>query len=271
MQACALAAQNQYEIAGEIESIVVGGAAFVETDNPEIVTLEHFKCTDQIDDARDAEVFGCAGAGFDGCRAEGRGATLSEENAIDTCAIGDAKKGAKVLRIFNAVEGEEEARGRGAGKIGCEEIFEREKFLRVDERDDSLMGGRFGGEGKMLARFLADADAGLAALGNEAVEACVVALASDQDVIEAPTAGLESFLDRMQAVENFHKEIVDGVTIGVCLRKSALQRLKPIIILCVFGAPEAVSFQDPIYATISIQSGRCFAPAAAAFAGARQR
>jgi hypothetical protein len=31
-----------------------------------------------------------------------------------------------------------------------------------------------------------------------------VAFASDEDVIEAAAAGLDSFRDRMQAVENFH-------------------------------------------------------------------
>ena len=32
----------------------------------------------------------------------------------------------------------------------------------------------------------------------------VVALAGDENVVEAAAAGLESFGDRMQAVENFH-------------------------------------------------------------------
>ncbi len=90
------------------------------------------------------------------------------------------------------------------GGIGREEIFEGEELLRADERDDALVGGSFGGERELLARLLKDADAGLAALGDEAVEAVVVALAGDEDVVEAAAAGLESFLDRMQAVENFH-------------------------------------------------------------------
>ncbi len=67
------------------------------------------------------------------------------------------------------------------------------------------MGGCLGGEGELLARFLADANAGLAALGDEAVKTFIVALARDEHVVKAAAAGLESFRDRMQAVENFHE------------------------------------------------------------------
>jgi phosphopantetheine adenylyltransferase len=67
------------------------------------------------------------------------------------------------------------------------------------------MGVGFSGESELLARPLKDADACVAALGDEAGEAVVVALAGDEDLIEAAATGLESFRDRMQAVENFHR------------------------------------------------------------------
>ena len=66
------------------------------------------------------------------------------------------------------------------------------------------MGGSFCGEGELIARFEADADACVAALGDEAIETVVVALAGDEDVIETAAAGLESFIDRVQTVEDFH-------------------------------------------------------------------
>ena len=59
--------------------------------------------------------------------------------------------------------------------------------------------------GELLARLFQDANAGLAALGDEAGQAGIVALARYQNVIEAAAAGLERFLDRVQAVENFHE------------------------------------------------------------------
>ena len=69
-------------------------------------------------------------------------------NAVDAGAIGNAEERAKVLRVFNAVEGEDEASGGFAcGRAGREEVFEGEKFLRADERDYALMRGGFGERG----------------------------------------------------------------------------------------------------------------------------
>ena len=94
-------------------------AAFVETDDPEVAALEIFECADKVDDTGDAEMLGGSGAGFDGGGAEWSGAAFGEEDAVDTGAIGDAKKSAEVLRVFNAVEREEEASGGFAGGSGA--------------------------------------------------------------------------------------------------------------------------------------------------------
>jgi hypothetical protein len=55
------------------------------------------------------------------------------------------------------------------------------------------MTGGFRGEGELLARLLKNADACVAALGDEAIETVVVALAGHENMIEAAAAGLESF------------------------------------------------------------------------------
>ena len=78
------------------------------------------------------------------------------------------------------------------------------------EGDHALMGSGSGQLGELLARFLANADSGLAALGDEMSEAFVVALAGNQYVVKTAAAGLECLLDGMQAVENFHMDSVDG-------------------------------------------------------------
>ncbi len=126
VKACAFATENDDEIAGEIELVVVGRAAFIETDDPEIVALEIFKSADEVDDAGDAEMLGRAGAGFDGRGAEGSGTALGEEDAVDTGAIGNAKKSAEVLRVFDAVKGEDEASGRVAGSRARRDLRWRE-------------------------------------------------------------------------------------------------------------------------------------------------
>jgi hypothetical protein len=76
------------------------------------------------------------------------------------------------------------------------------------------MGRRFGKQGELLARFLADADAGLTGGRDEAFQAEALALfealAGDEDVIKAAAASLEGFFNRVHAVENFHELSVDA-------------------------------------------------------------
>jgi hypothetical protein len=206
VEAGSFAAEDDDEIAGEIELVVVDRAALVETDDPEIAALELFEGANEIDDTGDAEVLGGSGAGFDGSGAEWSGAALGDEDAVDAGAVGDAKKSAEVLRVFNAVKSEDEAGGGVAGRgRGREEVLEGEKLLWADKRDDALVCGGIGGEGELFAGPLKNANACVAALGDEAVETFVVALSGDENVIKSAAAGLESFRDRMQAVENFHE------------------------------------------------------------------
>jgi ribosomal protein L37AE/L43A len=74
----------------------------------------------------------------------------------------------------------------------------------MDESYNALVSGSLGELGQLLAGFLADADTGRAAEGDETGDAGIFTLAGYEDVVETPAAGLEGFLDRMQAVENFH-------------------------------------------------------------------
>ena len=108
VKACALATEDDDEIAGEVELVVVRLASFVETHDPEILPLEIFESADEVDDARDAQVLGCPRAGFDGHGAQGRGTALGENDTIDAGTIGNAEKRAKILRIFNAIKSEDE-------------------------------------------------------------------------------------------------------------------------------------------------------------------
>ena len=111
VQASALAAKNDDEIAGEVELVVVGGATLVEADDPEIALLKLFKGADDVDDACDAEMLGCTGAGFESNGTKRRGAALSENDTVDTGTVGDTKQRAEILRIFDTVEGEDEPGG----------------------------------------------------------------------------------------------------------------------------------------------------------------
>jgi hypothetical protein len=210
VQPGAFAAQDHYKVAGQVELVVVGCAALVQSDDPEVVALQVFQRTYKINHAGDAKVLGRAGAGFDGNSAERGRPALGQYHAVDSGAIGNPEQSAEILRIFDAIEREDEACGVWACRRRIKQIFNGERFLRADERDNALVRGRLGHSRELLARFRADADAGIAALRDEALQAVVLALAGNQYVIEAAAAGLEGFLDWMQAVENVHIKIVVG-------------------------------------------------------------
>ncbi len=206
VEPCAFAAEDEDAVAGEVELVVIGSATLIETDDPEIPALEIFESADQIDDAGDAQMLCSAGTGLDGDRAKGRGAALGEHDAIHAGAVGYAEKSAEVLRVFNAVEGEQETGEAGLGcGIGRKQVFNRERCLPMNEGDDPLMRDVLRHKRELLARFLADADAKLSAESDHLFEARIVALGGHQDVVKPATTGLESFFHRMQAVENFHE------------------------------------------------------------------
>jgi hypothetical protein len=210
VQACALAAENDDEVAGEVEAVVVGCAAFVETNDPEVALLQFFEGADEVDDTGNSEVLGCSRARFERRGAERGGTAFRKNDAIDAGAVGNAKQRAKILRIFDAIERKDKPRDIWACRRRIKQIFNGERFLRTDQRDDALVRSRFGDGGELLAGFRTDADAGLAALRDEALQAVVLAFAGDQYLIEAAAAGFKCFLDRMQAVENVHMKIVVG-------------------------------------------------------------
>jgi len=150
-------------------------------------------------------MFGGAGAGLHGYGAQGCGAALGEDDAVDTGSIGDAEKCAEVLRVFDAIERKNETRRSWRRRIALVEIFDGEKLLRVDEGDDALVRRGSSELGKLIARLLPHTHTGLAAVGDEARQAIVLTFAGNEDVVKAAAAGLERLLHRMHAVKKFHR------------------------------------------------------------------
>jgi hypothetical protein len=147
VQACALAAKDENAVAGEVELVVIGGAALVETDDPEILALELFQGADKIDDAGDAQMFGGSGAGLHGDGAEGRSTALGKNNAVDACSVGYAEKRAQILWVFHAVQSEQEPGcAGGGGGVGRKQVLNRERLLPMNVCDNSLMRNILGGE-----------------------------------------------------------------------------------------------------------------------------
>jgi hypothetical protein len=104
------------------------------------------------------------------------------------------------LRVFDAVEGEDQARGAG----GFENIFDGEELLGTDDGHDALVGRSAGHVCQGFAGLGADADLELAAERDDGFEAVVAAFAGYEHMVEAALAGFEGFFYRVYAVESLH-------------------------------------------------------------------
>ena len=104
MQTGAFAAKNENAVTGEVELVVVGCAALVESNNPEAPPFELFQSADKVHNARNAKMFGSSCTCFYRRGAQRRRTALGEDDTINPGAIGDAQQGAEVLRIFDAIE-----------------------------------------------------------------------------------------------------------------------------------------------------------------------
>jgi hypothetical protein len=114
------------------------------------------------------------------------------------------------LRVFDAVESEEQAGCTGFHRrIRLEEVFDGKRLLWTHVGYNALVGGGLRYKSQLLARFLTDSYASVAALCNETLHARIVTFAGDQYVIKAAASGLESFLDWMQTVQDFHEASVE--------------------------------------------------------------
>ena len=201
VEAFAFTAEDDDGVGGEVIGVVINAATLVEADAPDVLLLELLKRADEIDDAGDAQVFCGAGRGFDGDGAQGSGAALGKDDAIDAGSVGRAQERAEVLGVFHAVESEQEA---GAGGIfrGGDEVFEGEEFAFADEGDDALVTWRFGHAGELVAILKTHANALRAAEIDDALDllrgATLLSVAADADMIETAVAGLESFFDGVQ-------------------------------------------------------------------------
>ena len=144
VQAGALAAEDEDAVGAEVEVGVVGRAALVEAEHPDVGLLHLLERADEVGDAGDADVLGGAGGGLGDGGGDGRGAALGQDDAVDARAVGGAEERAEVVGVFDAVEGEEEAVVRGRSRRGgfrCQQVFDgRGRRARGPGR--GLPGGR---------------------------------------------------------------------------------------------------------------------------------
>ena len=202
VEAGALAAEDEDTVAAEVVLGVVGRAALVESEDPDVLLLHLLEGADQVGNAGDTDVLGGSGGGFGYGRSDGGGAALGEDDAIDAGAVGGPEQGSEVVRVFDAVEGEEEPVVPGFG--WSEKVLDSKELTLADDGEHALVGIGAGEAGELVPGFEGDADTGFSAELDEAFEAFVFAFACHADVVELPGTGADGLLDWVEAVENFH-------------------------------------------------------------------
>ena len=202
VQARALAPKDEDAVGFEVEVGVVGGPALVEADDPDVLLLHLLQRADEVGDAGDADVLGGSGGGLGDGRGDGSGAALGQDDAVDTGTVGGAEERAEVVRVFDAVESEEEF--VLAWLFGGQQVFDGEELPLAHHREDALMGIGAGEPGELVAGFERDADAGRAAELDQPLQTLVPTLPGDADVVELARTGTDGLLDRVETVKNFH-------------------------------------------------------------------
>ena len=109
VEAGSFSAQDEDAVGAEVEVHVIGGAALVEAEDPDVFLLELLEGADEVGDSGDADVLGGSGGGFGYGAGDGGGAAFWDNDAVDTGSVGGAEEGSEVVGVFDAVEGEEEA------------------------------------------------------------------------------------------------------------------------------------------------------------------
>jgi hypothetical protein len=85
-----------------------------------------------------------------------------------------------------------------------EEVFDAEEFALANEGDGPLVGVGAADAGEVVAGFERYSHTGGAAHGGEAFQAIVFAFTREHYAVQPSGARPDGFLDRMQAVKNFH-------------------------------------------------------------------
>ena len=202
VEAFALASEDDDGVGGPVVGVVVHGAALVEADAPDILLLELFKCAHEVDDSGDAQVLGGTGGSLDGDGAERSRTPLGKEDAIDTSSVGGTKQRPEIMRVFDAIEGEQKTGGLIFAFRGSEQVFERKEFPLTHDGNHALMAGGFGHAGQLVTVLKTHANALRAAKIDDALNflcsAALLAVTADADMVKTTISCPQSLFYRVQ-------------------------------------------------------------------------
>ena len=201
VQSLAFGAEHDGAVHVVVEFVVALRAALVEADGPHVAFFQLVQRARDVGDARDRQMLGRSRRSLHRGARQSRGAPLGNDDAVGAGAIGGANERAQVVRVFHAVEHDQEA-------VLAVALFEQRVhvgvLLAAGDGDDALMGVGVGGAIELLARQEADLHSAGAAVVNQALHPLIMPLARDADVLEAARARLQRLADRMNAVDDDH-------------------------------------------------------------------
>jgi hypothetical protein len=186
-------------LVGQLEGEQAGVGGAVEADGPDAGGLELFDSSGEVGDLGDGEVLEGSGGGLDGDGGEGGAAVAGEDQAVAAGGFGAAGEGAEVVRVFDAVEGEEEG-GLPAGEGSGQELGQADGLDRGHDGEDALVGAAAGFGVDQGAGDGLDLDA--AALGEveEVAEGGPAGAGGEQDPVHG-AAGAQGLDDGAAALD----------------------------------------------------------------------
>ena len=193
VEAAALGAEDEHRAPGKVDFVVGAVTALVEAIYPEAGLLEFFQGAADVGDACDREILEGAGGGAGHGLGERRGTAFPNHNGIGAGGMGGAHNGAEVVRIFDAIEDDEQARVISGGN-GIEVHI----FVRGAEGHDALMSDSLCGAIEGFARLEADRHLHGAAQIDNFLNAGAGASFGNQDLVERALRA-EGLADRMNA------------------------------------------------------------------------
>ncbi len=207
VQAVSFGAQYQRAIHVVVDFVVEAVAALVESHGPDIFLLELFNRAVDVGDLGHRHVLRRTCRRLRHRRIHSHGAALGNDDAIHTGGIGRAQNRAQVVRIFHAVEHDQE---RPLTTAFLQQVFDVGIFLRRSNCDHSLVVAGRREAIQVRTRNGAHRHAQRAALADDLVHALIVAFARHADVLEGTSAGLQRFQNGVDAVNDGHRKSVIG-------------------------------------------------------------
>ena len=136
MQPLALRAQNQRAIHVVVEGVVGLLAALVEANGPDVALLQLLYRTRDVRNFCYGQMLARSGGGLCDRASDCRCAALGDDNTVGSGGVGRAHEGAEVVRVFNAIENEDE---RILAALGADYVVEVAVLFRRSHGHDALM------------------------------------------------------------------------------------------------------------------------------------